>query len=211
MIVTKEHAVRFLELCDAGLSEGLGQQEPGQMCIEACWNAALGLPHGDDPPCVGRAVRAAKIALNDAMWSSNKARAKEMRAIGIAQAGSDQVDQTEFARLIAEGYAAMLLKFPAKNTARAARHTAEAARYTAEAARHTARAAEYTAQYTAYTAYAAQYTAYAARHTAYAAKADTDEVLSAFADVILDALKALKSPGCDFLYLLDTANYNSQL
>ena len=154
MEITKEHAIKFLELCDAGLSKGLGQQAPGQMCVEACWNAALGLPHGDDPPCVGKAVRAAKIALNDANWSSNEARAKGMRAIGVAQAGSDQIDQVEFSRLIAEGLERVMAQYPPADTASAARYTA-------------------------------------------------DEVLTAFAEVILDALKELKSPGCEFLHLLD--------
>ena len=182
MEITKEHAIKFLELCDAGLSKGLGQQAPGQMCVEACWNAALGLPHGDNPPCVGKAVRAANLPLNDANWSSNEARAKGMRAIGVAQAGSDQIDQVEFSRLIAEGLEQVMAQYPPADTAAAASYTAYAARYTAYAARCTAAAASYTAAAASYTA---------------------DEVLRAFAEVILDALKELKSPGCEFLPLLD--------
>ncbi len=160
MNITKEHAAKFLELCDAGLSKGLGEQVPGKMCVEACWNAALGLPHGDDPPCVGSAIRAAKIALNDANWSGDMERARGMRAVGVAQAGSDQIDQVEFTRLITEGLERIKAQYPPADTTTAARYTADAA------------------------------------------QAGTDEVLRAFANVILDALKELKSPGCEWLDLI---------
>jgi hypothetical protein len=46
------------------------------MCVEAAVCYALGLPHSDNPPCVGYAVRQYKIRLNDSNWSSNEARAK---------------------------------------------------------------------------------------------------------------------------------------
>ena len=203
MEITKEHAIKFLELCDAGLSKGLGQQAPGQMCVEACWNAALGLPHGDNPPCVGKAVRAANLPLNDANWSSNEARAKGMRAIGVAQAGSDQIDQVEFSRLIAEGLERVMAQYPPADTADAARYTAEAARYTAYAASYTADSDASTFAAASCTAGAARCTAEAASCTASAARCTADEVLTAFAEVILDALKELKSPGCEFLHLLD--------
>jgi hypothetical protein len=102
MELTEAVARKVLETVDAGLSSGLGVQEPGKMCVEAAVCFALGLPHGDNPPCVGRAVRAFKIQLNDSAWSSPEARAKGMRRLAIAQLGSDQIDQQEFARLLAE-------------------------------------------------------------------------------------------------------------
>ncbi len=224
MKINESHVLKFIELCDQGLSKGLGEQEPGKMCVEACWNAALGLPHGDDPPCVGKAVRAAKIALNDADWSSDMARAEGVRVIGVAQAGSDQRDQVEFTRIIAEGLERIKVQYPPADTAYAASYTADAASYTAyaasctaeaarytayaasctaEAARCTAEAARCTATAARCTADAARYTAYAASCTAYAAIAPNDEVLKAFADVILDALKQVKSPGCEYLHLLN--------
>lgn len=96
--ITKTHARKFLSVIKHGLSHGLGQPEPGRMCIEAAWCYALGLPHSDTPPCVGSAVRSFKIALNDSSWSSNEARAKGMAKLGVAQAGSDQIDQTVFVK-----------------------------------------------------------------------------------------------------------------
>ena len=96
MELTIEHARRVLEVVDHGLVLGVGAPIPGQMCVEAAVCFALGLPHGDDPSCVGRAVRAFKIQLNDSRWSSDKARAKGMRRVAIAQLGSDQIDQQKF-------------------------------------------------------------------------------------------------------------------
>lgn len=102
MELTREIAAKVLGIVDHGLSHGLGTPEPGKLCVEAAVCLALGLPHGDNPPCVGYAVRSFKIRLNDSKWSSPEARAVGMRRLAIAQLGSDQVDQKEFARLIAE-------------------------------------------------------------------------------------------------------------
>jgi len=66
------------------------------MCVEALICFKLGLPHGDNPPCVGGEVRLAKISLNDCNWSSPKARAEGMRKLAIAQLGSDKIDQKVF-------------------------------------------------------------------------------------------------------------------
>jgi hypothetical protein len=54
-------ARKVLGLVDAGLTFGVGVQEPGKMCIEAAVCASYGLPHGDNPPCVGSAVRSHRI------------------------------------------------------------------------------------------------------------------------------------------------------
>ncbi|AMV25463.1 hypothetical protein VT84_13780 [Gemmata sp. SH-PL17] len=95
-------ARKVTELVNCGLVSGVGVQEPGKMCVEAAVCFALGLPHGDDPPCVGAAVRAAKIALNDANgWLDNADRAKGMRRLAVAQLGSDQIDQARFAGMLA--------------------------------------------------------------------------------------------------------------
>jgi hypothetical protein len=71
------------------------------MCVEAAVCYALGLPHSDNPPCVGEAVRSFKIALNDSDWSSPKARAIGMRRIAIAQLGSNEIDQSVFVKELA--------------------------------------------------------------------------------------------------------------
>jgi hypothetical protein len=98
--LTKEIAQKVKETVECGLSSGLGVQEPGKMCIEAAVCYAYGLPHSDNPPCVGEAVRRFKIRLNDSNWSSNKARAKGMLKISIAQLNSNVLDQVEFSKRI---------------------------------------------------------------------------------------------------------------
>jgi hypothetical protein len=90
------HVREILRLLSFGLVKGKGVQKPGEMCVEAAVCAAFGLPHGDDPPCVGEEVRKFKIGLNDKPWSSNKARADGMRELAIAQLGSNEIDQKEF-------------------------------------------------------------------------------------------------------------------
>jgi hypothetical protein len=97
------HARKVLAVVDAGLVNGVGNPIPGEMCVEAAVCYALGLPHGDDPKCVGEAVRAFKISLNDSSWSSTKARAKGMRRVAIAQLGSNKINQKEFAKQLAIG------------------------------------------------------------------------------------------------------------
>src|SRR5271157_203867 len=101
--ITEEVAKRVIEVVDAGLASGVGYPVPGQMCVAAAVCYALGLPHGDDPGCVAPALRALKIRLNDAVWSSNQARARGMRRLAVAQLGStDVLDETEFVRRIAD-------------------------------------------------------------------------------------------------------------
>src|SRR5690242_21920248 len=91
--VTKATARKVLEVVDQGLCGGLGKPIPGMMCVEAAVCFAMGLPHGDNPPCVHPVVRSFKIALNDKNWGSNAARAKGMRKLAVAQLGSaDTVD-----------------------------------------------------------------------------------------------------------------------
>lgn len=88
IVITKEIASKVLETIDAGLTGGLGHPIPGQMCVEAAVCYALGLDHSDDPKCVGHAIRALKIALNDLQWPNDKERAKGLRRLGLIQLGS---------------------------------------------------------------------------------------------------------------------------
>lgn len=94
---------KFDEILDRGLCVGIGNLD-GQMCIEAAISCAMGLPFGDDPECVAPAVRSYKIKLNDSyVWSSSASRAAGLRKLGIAQIGSrGVVDEQEFARRLAE-------------------------------------------------------------------------------------------------------------
>src|SRR5438067_2161747 len=101
MTPTISHARKIVELLGHGLTHGLGTQRPGEMCVEAVVCCALGLPHGDNPPCVGSDVRALKLPLNDSGWSTNAVRAKGLSRLALAQLGSDSLNQKEFSRLLA--------------------------------------------------------------------------------------------------------------
>lgn len=96
---TQKIAEKIIHLCSFGLVKGLGEQKEGKMCIEAVVNFALGLPHSDNPPCIGEEIRKVKIALNDCDWSSNDARGKGMRKLAVAQLGSNELNQEEFLKL----------------------------------------------------------------------------------------------------------------
>ena len=220
--LSKFDVTKYDEVLARGLSRGVGKPE-GQMCIEAAVCNALGLPHGDDPKCVARAVRSFKIVLNDSAWSSSKARARGLRDLGLAQLGSlGVVDNVEFSKRLAEKTIRVLLPklfrevFPGNEKLLAAADRMEAegtqdAAYAADAAD----AAEGAAKYAAYAAYAARYAAdaadasryaakYAARNAAYAANAVADAARADFylelsAQLALDVLRELNSPGISLL------------
>jgi len=172
-------AKRVLEIVDAGLVNGVGKPNPGQMCVEAAVCYALGLPHGDDPQCVSRALRALKIRLNDSRWSSPQARGAGLRRLAVAQLGSrDHIDDNEFRKRVVElvirtsvptvlRYAASIHKSPEHMQAlrdaanrcevEGSRQSALDARKVAQEAR--AAAADSAAAYVYAAAYAAAYAA----------------------------------------------------
>ena len=86
--ITEDIATRVRDTVRAGLSHGIGTPKPGDMCVEAAVCYALGISHGDDPPCVDGALRAFKISLNDSAWSTALARAKGLERLALAQLGS---------------------------------------------------------------------------------------------------------------------------
>src|SRR6202522_1377095 len=101
--ITSEIAAKVLATVDAGLCSGVGVPELGKMSVEAAVCYALGLPHGDEPSCVSRALRSFKIKLNDAKWSSNTARAKGLRRLALVQLGSaGHLDDRKFAKRVAK-------------------------------------------------------------------------------------------------------------
>lgn len=95
--ITKNLVTEINLALNKGLTKGKGNPTEGEMCVEALICFKMGLPHSDNPPCVGSEVRNAKISLNDCNWSSNKARGEGMRKLAIAQLGSNKLDQEEFA------------------------------------------------------------------------------------------------------------------
>jgi hypothetical protein len=212
---TREHAAKIIELLQHGLVEGVGKPEPGKMCVEAAVCYALGEPHGDTPTCVGSAVRAFKIRINDAKWPSNQARAEELREIAIAQLGSNEIDQREFAKRVTLKVIQQIIPIALRSAAKAvpahevalnaAATACEVAADFASAKLAIGRAREISAQarssaaadaaaYAAYAAYAAAdaadaaaYAAYAAAYAAYAAYAAADA-----ADAAAARLRILK-------------------
>lgn len=211
MKMNRELAAKVLSVVDAGLISGLGEAVPGKMCIEAAVCYAMGLPHSDEPTCVGAAVRIAKIRLNDSRWPTSEDRAKGMRKLAIAQLGSDTIDQMAFAKGFGLACNRKVLPIalriaaarggPFAEELEAAAKVCEAAPdYKAsKAAALAAREVTKKARADAY-AYANAY-AYA---DAYAdAKTIRLQMLNAVADAMLGVLIELKSPGCEFLDLCE--------
>ena len=89
--ITEAVGIKVRDLVSFGLVKGVGKPIAGQMCVEAAVNYALGGEHNDRPSCVGSAVRAFKIRLNDSNWSSAQARARGLRDLAIAQLGTKGV------------------------------------------------------------------------------------------------------------------------
>ena len=200
------------------------QHEPGQVCIEAAICQALGLPHGDDPGCVASAVRDFKIALNDKNWSSPTARAAGLRNLGLAQLGSLRVvDDTEFTQLLAKKTISILIPmlfrqiFPnnvelliavdrcEKEGSKESAYAAANAVFAANAANATNAAvfAANAANAAAYAAYAAANAANAAANAANAANAAAYAAANAYlilsANLALETLRELNSPGIALL------------
>jgi hypothetical protein len=102
MKITPELISKIDEGLSHGLSLGLGQPIPGQMCVEALICNVLGEPHNDKPSCVDLILNKVKIQLNDASWSSNQARAKGLRNLAILQLGTkDNFDSKLFSDKLA--------------------------------------------------------------------------------------------------------------
>lgn len=90
MKITEELCQNVINVVKPGLCHGIGIAKPGDMCIEAAISYALGEGGDrDDPSCVDRDFREAKIILNDmGFWKNKKDRARNLLAVGIAQLGT---------------------------------------------------------------------------------------------------------------------------
>ena len=206
-------AQKVIDAVRPGLVKGMGEPIPGQMCVEAAVCFAYGLPHSDNPPCVGFSVRSLKIHLNDSKWSSKQSRAKGMLRLSIAQLGSDQIDQEEFNKLVQkmtiQKFLPLILRKVGLNKEAdrcEAEGTMESAYTAREAAVHAARAAVHAARAAAYAAFAAAYAAYAA-YAAFAighiASVLGEQIFHNFAEEVVQILIQMKSPGCEYLYLTE--------
>lgn len=208
--VNKFDVAKFDSILARGLSHGMGKAGQ-QVCIEAAICETLGLVHSDDPKCVAASVRIFKITLNDSDWSSPEARAKGLRDLGLAQLGSlNVVDDAAFVSLLSKKIIGKLLPrlfrtvFPDNALCLNAadycerEQTEEAAARAAEAA-EAARAAG--ARAAAETMWAAARAAEAARQAARGAEpvVKTDNYLILAADLALETLRELNSPGIALL------------
>lgn len=211
---TKQIAEKILKLLRHGLVKGLGEPVPGRMCVEAAVCYAFGLPHSDKPPCVGAAVRAFKIRLNDARWSSNKSRSDGLRRLAVAQLGSNEIDQVEFMERLAFRIIKEILPLGLRAAAKCSKIQSRKDRFLQAASECeaaldliTARNAAADAAYAASAYAAADYAAAsAASAVAYAsAYADDayarDKILMKAAEIAVDVLIELKSPGRKWLKL----------
>ncbi len=227
---SKKIAAKVLEVVDKGLVNGLGVQEPGKMCVEAVVCFAFGLPHGDNPPCVGANVRSFKIALNDCRWPSDAARTKGMRKLAVAQLGSDTIDQEEFLRRVGFKCMTRILPIILQNSIDEDKDkdffkkyadlsklekaikdlkkakTFEQAKEATKGARYASASAYVSDSASAYAYAYASASAYAyASASAYASakknKIFTLKVLKLIAKAGLDTLIEMKSPGCRWLSL----------
>lgn len=87
----KALARKVIALINHGLTDGVGNPRPGEMCVEAAICYALEESHGDNPSCVDDHLRSFKIGLNDCSWSTDKARARGLKRLAIASLGSDRL------------------------------------------------------------------------------------------------------------------------
>lgn len=128
----------------------------------------------ENPICVGKAVRAFKIALNDSVWSSNEVRANGMRKIAIAQLGSDKIDQIVFVeKIVLKNINIVLAKlFSDLGFEKEAKACAKA-----KTLKEAIDAADSAAKYAS----------------------AADKYLIMAADTCFDVLKEMKSPGCEFV------------
>jgi len=214
MEITREIAIKVRDTVDCGLTSGMGKPIPGEMCVEAAVCFAMGLPHSDEPTCVSKAFRSLKIALNDGPWSDNKARAKGLRRLAIVQLGSSEIDDNEFARRVVEMTirkivpiamrAAALIhpmpehKLALENSALLCEKegTESAAKSAAKSAESAAKSAESAAESAAWSA------AWSAAKSA-AWSAAKDQVLTDFAEAVVQIAIEMKMPGCQFLDLVE--------
>lgn len=82
---------RVIALANQGFVSGLGNDEPGMMCVEAAVSYAMGADTDDGPTCVAPVLRSYKISLNDQIgWDDDMSRGKGLKRIAIAQLGTNK-------------------------------------------------------------------------------------------------------------------------
>lgn len=112
--INEAAAKRVLGVLSFGLPGGLGVAAPGRMCVEAAVAYSMGYDHNDKPECVLEEVSEYKIWLNDRQWSSDMARARGLRAVAIAQLGSNGLSSADWDDAVAEAYLTKLFPLATK-------------------------------------------------------------------------------------------------
>ncbi len=195
MQITQKQAKKVYSLVSKGLVKGIGQPEPGKLCVEAAICLALDLPHGDEPSCVGAQDRSFSIALNDANWSSEKARAKGLKRLSVAQLGSSELtveQQREWLRLVVCGTVNKIV--PAALRAAASIHPSP--EHKANLIAEAMKCEQVTA---AWSAESAAWSARSARSAAWSAEWASDQVLTTMAEIAVDAYQKVNAPGATLL------------
>lgn len=85
-----------------GLALGIGRAD-GQVCIESAIALASGEGLTESPSCVDKADRNWAITINDAHWSSSKARAEALLPIALAQIGTAGTNRRAWVEAVAIG------------------------------------------------------------------------------------------------------------
>ena len=214
-MITREIAQKVRDIVDAGLVSGLGSATPGKLCVEAAVCLALDLPHGDDPGCVAQSLRRLKIRLNDASWSSSKARAAGLRRLAVAQLGSAGVlNDEEFVGRVVDMTIRHAVPSGLRSAARVNLQHADALEAAAvlcekEGTREAARNGERVARAAHYASAAYAAAASAADAAAAAAAASNartrNRVLAEYAEHVVQILIDMKAPGCEYLDLVPLA------
>ena len=197
---------RYNELIAAGLPAGLGTKE--HACIMGALNLACGgeLSDAAESPCVLPAAARFAVRLNDAKWSTDKARAEGLRELGLAMLGTDGLDRKVFLSRLGEQTIRQIVPVflrRAKLEGAAKRCEAEGTVNSARAGKSYAAAdadgAAAAAAYAAYAAYAAAAdgaaAAAAAAYAAYAAAADGAAAYAAYAAYAAAAAAAAAADG----------------
>jgi len=226
--INEEIAKRVLEVVDKGLTDGIGEAVPGEMCVEAAVCYAMGEPHTDRPRCVEPAIRDFKINLNDhESWRNDKSRAAGLRRLAIAQLGSkgkingDKFN-TALENLVLTKYAPMYYKAATQRMEQLSKHAQSLANATGKKRKALTRKYEDEDTVTVISLdlsfddngdvlpmltsvmeeiHPVSYDgSYIARQRALKAQ---EKILVEFAEDVVQILVKLKSPGCKFLYLTE--------
>lgn len=190
---------KILHLFSFGIPKGLGKPKEGEMCIEAIICFALGLPHSDKPlTCVDADANIDKIRLNDCDWSSNSARAKGMKYIGIAQLGSAKLEKGIYAKQMKLNSVRRILPYLIQKhydnlEVKDVKLLEYKAKFESLTVLDDLLWKEFYYYYNNYNYYYNNYYYY---------NYYGDEFLLLIADTILQTFKELKTEGCDYLHLI---------